>query len=82
MKLLGYKRADFVTKDGNTITGYNVYLAREIDTRVGVGEACERVYLFDAKLKREGIELSALMGHNIRVYYNRYGKVDSIACDD
>ena len=82
MKLIGFRKADFVSKEGVPVTGYNVYIATEIDPRRGGGVSVERDYLSDAKLSREGLTLVALLGHDIKVYYNRYGKIDSIVVQD
>lgn len=82
MKIIGYRKADFTTKDGVEVTGYNAYIATEIDPRFGAGVAVERVYLSDAKIAREKLELAKLMGKDVKVYYNRYGKVDSIAVQE
>lgn len=82
MKIVGYRRNDFTTNDGKQITGCNVYIATEIDPRNGSGMSVERTYLSDSKLAREGIDLSAILNHEIKVYYNRYGRVDSIVVVD
>lgn len=80
--MIGYRRADFVTKDGAEIKGYNVYIATEIDPRNGAGVVVERQYLSEAKLEREHLDLAKIIGHEIKVYYNRYGKIDSIVQQD
>jgi len=80
--MIGYRRADFATKDGTEIKGYNVYIATEIDPRNGAGVMVERMYLSDAKIAREHIDLEKIIGREIRVYYNRYGKIDSIVLQD
>ena len=82
MKMIGYRRADFTTTDKIEITGYNVYIATEIDPRNGAGVMVERMYLSDAKIAREHIDLEKIIGREIRVYYNRYGKIDSIVQQD
>lgn len=78
MRIIGYRKADFTTKDGIEIKGWNAYIATEIDPRYGNGVAVERLYLSERKLEREGIDLEKILNHELRVYYNRYGKVDSI----
>lgn len=78
MKIIGYRRNDFTTSDGKQITGSNIYIATEIDPRRGAGVSVERQYLSDAKLAKEGIDLAELMDREVKVYYNRYGRVDSI----
>ena len=82
MKMIGYRRADFTTTDKIEITGYNVYIATEIDPRSGAGVSVERMYLSDAKIARENLDLEKLLGRKIKVYYNRFGKIDSIVQQD
>lgn len=82
MKMIGYRRADFAAKDGTEIKGYNVYIATEIDPRNGAGVMAERQYLSDAKIARENLDLEKLLGREIKVYYNRFGKIDSIVQQD
>lgn len=82
MKIIGYRRNDFTSPEGNQITGCNIYIATEIDPRRGSGVSVERQYLSDAKLAKEGIDLAALMDREVKIYYNRYGRVDSIVTVD
>lgn len=78
MKIIGYRKNDFKTNEGVEVTGYSVYIATEVDPRRGAGVSVERQYLSDAKLAKEGIDLAELMDREVKVYYNRYGRVDSI----
>lgn len=78
MKIIGYRKNDFKTNEGVEVTGYSVYIATEVDPRRGAGVFVERQYLSDAKLAKEGIDLAELMDREVKVYYNRYGRVDSI----
>lgn len=78
MKIIGYKRADFKTKEGSKITGFNVYVENEIDPQHGKGVQVDRIYLSDNKLARESINLEELLNKEVKIYYNRYGKPDSI----
>lgn len=82
MKIIGYRRNDFNTNEGQRITGCNVYVATEIDPRRGAGVSVERQYLSDAKLEKEGLDLEALLNREVKVYYNRYGRIDSIVAVD
>lgn len=82
MKIIGYRRNDFNTNEGQRITGCNVYVATEIDPRRGAGVSVERQYLSDSKMAKEGIDLADLMDHEVKIYYNRYGRVDSIVAVD
>ncbi len=82
MRIVGYRRADFAGEDGKNVTGNNIYIATEINPSYGVGVSVERSYLTDRKCEREGIDLAALIGQEVKVYYNRYGKIDSIVPAD
>lgn len=78
MKIIGYKRTNFKTKDGAEITGFNVYVENEINPEHGKGVQVDRIYLSDNKLARESINLEELLNKEVKIYYNRYGKPDSI----
>lgn len=78
MKIIGYKRTNFKTKDGAEITGFNVYVENEINPEHGKGVQVDRIYLSDNKLAKEAINLDGLLDKEVKIYYNRYGKPDSI----
>lgn len=78
MKIIGFRRNNFNTNEGKEVTGYSVFIATEIDPRRGSGMSVERQYLSDAKLAKEEIDLAELMNREVKVYYNRFGRVDSI----
>lgn len=82
MKIIGYQRADFEGEDGKQVKGNSVYIATAINPHFGAGVRVERLYLTDSKCEREGINLAALLDQEIKVYYNRYGKIDSIVLAD
>lgn len=44
MTVMGYKRNDFTTKDGNHVTGYNLFLGYPISGADSDGMAVERLY--------------------------------------
>lgn len=56
----------------------NVYIGTDINPKYGEGFSVERAYLTDAKIAKDNIDLAALVNTDVHVYYNRYGKVDSI----
>ena len=78
MKIIGYKRTNFKSQDGVEITGFNVYVENEINPQYGNGVQVDRIYLSDKKLERESISLDELLDKEVKIYYNRYGKPDSI----
>lgn len=79
--ILGYRRADFISKDGQTVKGCNVYIGDDI-TRDGAGLAVERMYLSDRRAETTGIDLAALVGKHVTVLYDRRGRIASIATAD
>ena len=72
-KVVGYKRADFKPKDSDSeIKGINLFVTFKRD---GVqGFACERLFVSDS---RAGNYLPKV-GDEVDIFYNRYGKVESI----
>ena len=81
MELVGFERSDFTTKDGNLITGNNVYITNDIAPSKGQGLSCERYYISDAKAKKANIDLEALIGQQVKVYFNKYHKVETIVSE-
>ena len=77
-KLLGLKNGDFTSKDGKQIEGFNLFVAVEIKNTLGMGCEVERIYLSKAKIEKFDIDLEDLLGKEIIVVYNKYGKIDEI----
>lgn len=72
MKLIGYQHKHLTFQDGRSTDGYFLYLSEE---RKGVeGVATERVFLTDAKANG----YKPYLGDELRLFYNRYGKLDSV----
>ena len=82
MRVLGYRKSDFTAEDGTAIKGFNVFIGSDIDPERGEGLATERVYMSDNKLERNGIDLVELLEKDVKVYFNKFGKVDTIVLDD
>ena len=79
MKIIGIRKSDFPTKTGEMIKGYKVYVSDAIDPRHGQGQSAEHFYLSERKLSMmNGIDPFSLLGHEVKLYYNRYGKVDTV----
>lgn len=74
MKVIGYRKSDFDTKDGNHITGYNLYLSEPLQK--GEGVSGERVYITDKVLEESGYKPH--VGDEVRLDYNRFGKVSGV----
>lgn len=76
MFIQGFKRADFTSKEGTPITGYNLYLSYPLTGEDADGSACERYYMTDAKLAKSGY--TPHVGDEVNVSFNRFGKPDII----
>lgn len=79
--VLGYRRADFTSKDGQLVKGCNVFIGEEI-TRDGAGLSVERMYISDRRAATMGIDLAALVGKHVTVLYDRRGRIASIKVED
>ncbi len=73
MNVIGYRRTSFRPQDGGQeISGVTLHLTEQ---RSGVeGLAVEHVFVSDRKLDGYFPQL----GDDIRLFYNRYGKVDGV----
>lgn len=71
-KLIGYRKADFTTKEGTRIVGTQLFFAYPWDGVVG--EIVEKVFASN-KVK---LPENFVIGKEYNIIYNRYGKVDSI----
>ncbi len=78
MKIIGYRRNDFVTKEGKPVTGCRFYLSTEIDSGYGEGVSVKDIYLSDARMAALKISPHDLINHEVEVYYNEYRKPVSI----
>lgn len=71
-ELVGYRHKSFKAGDGSEITGYDLYL-EGTDPYVN-GKTVERIFASDRKC--EGY--IPVLGDEIDLQYNRYGKLDCI----
>lgn len=78
MKVVGYRRNDFVTKEGKPVTGCRIYLATDIPADSGEGISVRDMYLSDHKMAELQINLRELLGQEVKVYYNEYRKPETI----
>lgn len=78
MKVVGYRRNDFVTKEGKPVTGCRIYLATDIPTDSGEGISVRDMYLSDHKMAELQINLRELLGQEVKIYYNEYRKPETI----
>lgn len=78
MTIIGFRPSSFKGDQGDTITGMNIYLSYPLDK--GTGQGCERVFLTDAKLNRQGYVPQ--VGDEVRLEYNKYGKCSAVYPED
>lgn len=75
MKVLGYEQVSFSFNDGHTVDGLYLYLHDEQAKKV-TGMKTERVFLSNAKA--QACCFTPKLNSNVRVLYNKYGKVDEV----
>lgn len=79
MKIIGIRKSDFPTKTGDFIKGYNAYVVDNIDPQYGQGQSAERIYLSERKLAAMNMpDPFVLLDREVKILYNRYGKVETI----
>lgn len=75
MKVIGFNKSDFTTKDGKEICGMRLYLTAPL-TGNGKGLSCESIYMTDEKLAR--CNYTPNLGDEVMVSYNRFQKPEAI----
>lgn len=75
--LLGTKKVDFTTADGKNIQGTTLYLAYEAENAEVVGMVTDKIFVPAAKMPKKAL----VVGSDIDITFNRFGKVDSIYVD-
>lgn len=77
MKILGFEHVSFHFNDGREVQGNYVYLHDDTaNPQKVIGMKTERVFLSDAKAN--ACSFIPKVGDSVNVYYNKYGKVESI----
>lgn len=72
LRVIGYKRVKFTTKDGTEIDGISLYLGEPIPSNLGEGESVDRIFFSAEKLRN--FSYRPQLDDEIEVFYNRYGK--------
>ena len=75
-KIVGYKRSAFTANDGTQVSGMRIFLIAELSGNNAKGYESLSLYLSDAKLANIGYTVS--LNDEVEIYYNRYGKPESI----
>ena len=74
MKIIGIRPSSFKGDKGEEITGKNIFMTFPLDKGAGLG--CERVFVTD--LKMADWPYKPVVGDEVRINYNRYGRCDSM----
>lgn len=79
MKIVGIKFVSFKDRNGKEVSGVKLHLVDEA-IKLDAGHPVESVFLSTAKMLATcgQVELSDL-GSECQVFYNKYGKVDSVS---
>lgn len=88
--IIGVRPMSFTGKDGNTISGVNIFVTSplpDFGNNPGRGLMAEKLFLSDNRVvscvQDCGVKSPLdLVGKSIYIYYNRFGKVDSILSAD
>lgn len=75
--VLGKKMVSFTTADGKVINGTTLYTCYYDNTANVDGAITDKIFVTAEKMPKKEI----VVGADIDVYFNRYGKVDAIAVD-
>lgn len=71
--LLGFRKSDFKTSDGQTLSGYSIYFGDPIE-KYGNGLATDRAWIRSDLFELAGADI----GDPIELAYNKYGKIKSL----
>lgn len=71
-KVIGYQKVNYTNKAGNLVKGTRLYVVEDTPREGLTGYATESLWL------RETIDYVPRLDENVRVYYNKFGGVDSV----
>ena len=75
MKIIGIQRNVTFKYDGNSFTGTNIYTSEE---RPDVEGVVSQKFFFNSSKESYKVIEGLKVNDNIRIYFNRYGKPDSV----
>ena len=78
--IIGWFSTSFTGQDGVTVEGQTLFVTEVIDPKRGEGVSAERIFLSKAKLA--ALDFTPAVGQEVEIFYNRYGKVASLALID
>lgn len=72
--VVGVRTINFIGKDGNPVTGKNIYFTEPLED--GEGVSAERVFLSMDKLVK--CQYDPRVGDDVHIEYNRYGRCSGV----
>lgn len=84
MKVIGYRQVNFTAQDGNQVNGYTLFITEPFDVResncsgVKGDKFFVKTEIFEKLIKEFEKNNKSIIGSEIIVYYNRYGKPETI----
>ena len=72
--VVGIRSVNFKGKDGNPVTGKNIYFTEPLED--GEGVSAERVFLSMDKLLK--CQYDPKVGDEVHIEYNRYGRCSGV----
>ena len=81
MRLVGCRKVSFKGDNGETVSGFNLYLVLSEDesSMAVVGQEVLRLFVTDAKLADWDFDPAENVGEEVKIEYTRYGKVGYIS---
>ena len=76
--VVGVRSINFKGKDGNPVTGKNIYFTEPLEE--GEGVSADRVFLSMDKLLK--CQYDPKVGDEVRIEYNRYGRCSGVYPED
>lgn len=78
MVIVGYKKVNFVNKEGKEVNGYRVHVAEPARTEYEKGMITDSFYLNDQKFEDYRCKDLYKSQKEIIVFYNKYGKIQAL----
>lgn len=76
MKIVGIKKVNFTDSGGKTVSGQSFFLSQPIEVGKGDGDEVKKVFLSTDKLSL--MAYKPKLYDEVTVFYNEYGKAQSM----
>lgn len=80
MRIAGFRDVEFTAKNGDKIKGKTFFFATKIAPGRGSGEEFERAFMGDDKINKLGF--TPVVNQEVKIFYNKYGKIETIELAD